>query len=121
MSFLNKWLGLGNLTADPQREELSGNPVATFTMAINEPFRNVEGEKRKAVTFVHVVAFGPLGDEVMTHLKKSRQVLVEGRLDIMQVKVGEERYQKVRIWANNIQFLGSNKPEPEVGPLEQTR
>jgi single stranded DNA-binding protein len=108
MSSLNKWLGLGNLTADPQREEMPIGPVATFVMAINERFVKSGVEQKQSTTFIRVVAPGKLGESVLAHLRKSRQVLVEGKLHIQHLEEGGKKFDSASIWAENIQFLGES-------------
>jgi single-strand DNA-binding protein len=110
MSSLNKWLGLGNLTADPQRESMGAEQVATFVLAISERFGK-DADHTKSTTFVRVVARGNLAESVMTYLTKSRQVLVEGRLHIQRVGDGDQKYHNASIMAENIQFLGGASGE----------
>jgi single stranded DNA-binding protein len=113
MSSLNKWLGLGNLTADPQRESMGAEPVATFVMAINERFG--KDVTKHSTTFVRVVARGNLGEAVMTYLSKSRQVLVEGRLHIQRIDDGDRKFHNASIMADNIQFLGQGGGTEKTG------
>ena len=108
MSYLNKWLGMGNLIADPQREGTGAGVTASFTMAINEPWGN-EGERSTATTYVRVTAKGKLGESVLANLTKSRQVLVEGKLRTLPIEGTDRRHYSASIWADNIQFLGSNE------------
>jgi single stranded DNA-binding protein len=107
MSSLNKWLGLGNLTANPQRESMGTEQVATFVMAINERFGK-DSDRAKSTTFVRIVSRGNLGEAVMTHLTKSRQVLVEGKLHIQNINEGGRKFHNASIIAENIQFLGES-------------
>jgi single-strand DNA-binding protein len=121
MSSLNKWLGLGNLIADPQPETMPSGPVGTFTMAINERFGK-GADAKQSTTFVRVVAPGKLGESVLQYLTKGRQVLVEGKLQIHQTQEGIRRYSNASIWAENIQFLGQAGSNERTGePLTSSR
>ena len=108
MSYLNKWLGMGNLIADPEREGTGSGVTASFMMAINEPWGN-EGERATATTYVRVTAKGKLGESVLTRLKKSHTVLVEGKLRTQPIAGTDRKDYRALIWADNIQFLGSNE------------
>ena len=57
------------------------------------------------------MTFGKLAEVIATHLKKGRQVYVEGRLTVNEftTKQGEKR-SKVEITAQQVQFLG---PSPQ--------
>jgi single-strand DNA-binding protein len=120
MSYLNKWLGMGNLIADPQREGEGAGVTASFVMAINEPWGK-EGDRATATTYVRVTAKGKLGEAVLTNLTKSRQVLVEGKLRTQPIEGTDRKHYAASIWADNIQFLGSNAPNPEGAAHDQTR
>ncbi len=116
MSSLNKWLGLGNLVADPKREMFGRDPVATFTMAIGERWKGNERQQGSTM-YLPVVARGKLGEHVMEYLTKGRQVLVEGRL---QIHAYEDQHQgkhhRASVEADSIQFLGT-KDGRELEPL----
>lgn len=108
MAALNKWLGLGRLTADPQRvPSTSSNVVATFVMAINERWKGDGASQAiQSTTFVPVIASGGLAEAILTHLTKGREVLVEGKLQIdSSIVCNEGRHARTSIRAENVQFL----------------
>ena len=41
---MNNWIGLGRMVRDPEvRYTQTGKPVAQFTIAINRPYKNADG------------------------------------------------------------------------------
>jgi len=78
---LNRIVLIGRLTRDPElRYVPSGHPVASFTLAVDRPFVNQQGER--GTDFIDVVAWRRLAEQVTQHLNKGRLVAVEGRLQI---------------------------------------
>src|SRR2546425_11506630 len=68
---------MGRLTRDPElRYVPSGQPVASFTLAVDRPFVNQQGER--ATDFIDIVAWRKLAEQVTQHLSKGRLVAVEG-------------------------------------------
>jgi single-strand DNA-binding protein len=112
----NKWIGLGNLVADPQRRTTAGGAgFVTFIMAINERWKS-EGVSNQATTFVPVVTIGKLAENVALYLKKGRQVLVEGKLHIETYEDKNQiKHNRASIRADRIEFIGNHEgASPEV-------
>src|SRR6185312_9716009 len=67
------------------------------------------GEKREEVTFVDVTVWGRTAENVGEYLKKGRPVFIEGRLqlDSWEDKQSGQKRNKLRVVADNVQFLGS--------------
>ena len=82
MRSLNKVLLIGNLTRDPEtRSTPNGQSVANFGMATNRVWQDRQtGEKKEAVEFHNLVAWGKLADMCSQFLHKGSRVYVEGRL-----------------------------------------
>ncbi|MFA5107549.1 MAG: single-stranded DNA-binding protein [Patescibacteria group bacterium] len=82
MRSLNKVLLIGNLTRDPEaRSTPNGQSVANFGMATNRVWQDRQtGEKKEAVEFHNLVAWGKLADMCSQYLHKGSRVYVEGRL-----------------------------------------
>ena len=81
---------VGNLGGDPVlRESASGTLRATFTVAVNEGTGDAE-----KTHWVNVTAFGSLGENLASSLRKGQRVLVIGRLDTYKREVqinGEDK------------------------------
>ena len=109
MASYNRVLLMGNLTRNPEiRYTPSGTAVADLGLAVNETFKNKEGETVEQVCFVDVVVWGRQAETASEYLHKGSPVFVEGRLQLDQWEnqQGEKR-SKLRVRANRVQFLGS--------------
>lgn len=116
MASVNKWIGIGNLTKDPEIRYLqSGEAVTNITVACNEQWKDrVTGEKKESVEFVRVVFFRKLAEIVGQYLVKGSSVYIEGRIRTRkwQDKDGNDRY-TTEIEANEMQMLGGRQQRPE--------
>ncbi len=104
---LNKVMVIGRLGQDPEMRYMpSGDPVANFSVATSEYFRNKEGQRQEKTEWFRVVVYGKQAENVNTYLKKGSQVYVEGSLRTQkwQDKQGIDRT-TVEINARTIQFL----------------
>jgi len=95
----------GNLTRDPQlRFTTSGQATVGFGLAINRRWQNrVSGEREETTTFVDVVAWGSLAENIAQSLSKGDRVVVSGRLEqrSWETDTGERRT-KIEIVADEI-------------------
>lgn len=110
MANLNRVLLIGNLTRDPEiRYTPKGTAVAEIGIAINRVFTGEDGEKREEVTFVDVTLWSRLAELAEQYLKKGRPVFIEGRLqlDSWDDKQTGQKRSRLRVIAENLQFLGS--------------
>jgi single-strand DNA-binding protein len=121
MANLNKVLLMGNLTRDPEvRYTPKGTAVAELGIAVNRIYSGENGEKREEVTFVDVTVWGRTAENVGEYLKKGRPVFVEGRLqlDSWEDKQSGQKRNKLKVVADNVQFLGSRGGSGGGGPEE---
>ena len=107
---LNKVFLVGNLTRDPELRYIpSGQPVVTFTVAVNRAYNSQSGEKKEEVSFIRVVAWARLAENCNDYLKKGSPVLVEGRLQSRSwdAQDGTKR-STIEVVAQSVQFLSRN-------------
>jgi single-strand DNA-binding protein len=119
MANLNRVLLIGNLTRDPEiRYTPKGTAVAEIGIAINRVFTGEDGEKREEVTFVDVTLWSRLAELAEQYLKKGRPVFIEGRLqlDSWDDKQTGQKRSRLRVIAENLQFLGSRGEGEPPGP-----
>ena len=113
MAALNKVFLIGNLTADPElRYTPSGTAVADLRLAVNREYNTKDGERRSEVAYIDVVVWARQAENCSQYLSKGRPVMVEGRLqlDTWENQQGEKR-SKLRVVAENVQFLGGRPQE----------
>ena len=95
MAGINKAILVGNLGRNPEiRYVSSGNPVANFTLATSENFKDKTGTKQTRTVWHNIVVWGKLAEICNQYLKKGSQVYLEGRIDNRSYddKDGNKRY-----------------------------
>ncbi|MBT8402061.1 MAG: single-stranded DNA-binding protein [Rhodothermia bacterium] len=118
MSGLNKCQLIGNLGADPTlRHTPSGTPVANFNIATSIELKNKSGDKETRTEWHRVVAWERLAEVCSEHLKKGKQVYIEGRLQTRkwQDQSGNDRY-TTEVVAYNMIMLGKATDVPADAP-----
>lgn len=104
----NQAIIMGNLTRDPElRTTPGGQSVASFAVATNRTWNDANGEKKEAVDFHEVVAWGKLGELANQYLSKGRKVLVVGRLQNNSWEKDGIKRTRTEIIASDISFLDS--------------
>jgi len=96
---------IGNITRDPElRFTPSGQPVATFGMAVNRRWQNRQSQEwEEATSFFDIVCWGSLADNVSESLGRGARVIVNGRLEqrSWETQDGEKR-SKVEVVADEV-------------------
>ena len=108
---LNRWVGIGRLTKDPElRYTPNGTATASFTLAIDRPFTNQQGERE--ADFVSIVTWRKLAETCANYLKKGRLTAVEGRIQVRHYDNDEgKRIYVTEIVADNVRFLESGRQQ----------
>ena len=76
---VNKVILIGRSGADAElRYTSNGKAVANFSLAVNESFKNGDGEQREHVEWVRCVAWGRLAEVCGEFLTKGKQACAEG-------------------------------------------
>ena len=110
MISLNRVIVVGNLTRDPELKVTASNRRFTImTVAVNDFWKNQNGELVKKATYLSVIAWGSLAENCVKYLKKGRSVMVEGRIETDKYEDKNGVKQNVtRINCSNILFLESS-------------
>ncbi|MDA1044480.1 MAG: single-stranded DNA-binding protein [Verrucomicrobia bacterium] len=117
MSGYNRVIIMGNLTRDPELKQLpSGTSVADLGLALNETFKNQQGETVERPCFVDVVVWGKQAEACGRYLSKGRCVLVDGRLQYERWEAADgQKRSKLRVRAERVEFIGAAKPQGAAG------
>ena len=102
---MNKIILMGRLVRDPEvRYTQTGKVVCQFTLAVDRPFTNQEGQRE--ADFIPVIVWGKQAELCGNSLTKGQRVLVEGRLQIRSydAKDGSKRW-VTEVIANNFEFI----------------
>lgn len=104
----NQAIVMGNLTRDPElRTTPGGQPVASFAVATNRSWQDASGERKEAVEYHEIVAWGKLGELTAQYLAKGRKVMVIGRLQTQSWEKDGVKRQRTEIVASDVNFLDS--------------
>lgn len=118
MGSFNKVIIMGNLTRDVDLKYLqSGIAVGDVGLAINDVYKDKDGNKVEDVTFVDVTFWGRQAEIAAEYAKKGSQILIEGRLklDSWEAEDGSKR-SKLKVVAERLQLTGSKGGGPSPSP-----
>ena len=120
---LNKVFLMGNLTRDPELRYIpSGQPVTSFSIAVNRVYLSQAGEKKEEVSFIRCVVWGKRAEVCNEYLKKGSPVFVEGRLQSRSWDAPDgTKRSTIEVIAQNVQFLnrgGSGSARPQESAPE---
>ncbi|EBD1472292.1 single-stranded DNA-binding protein [Listeria monocytogenes] len=102
---MNRVVLVGRLTKDPDlRYTPAGAAVATFTLAVNRPFKNAQGEQE--ADFINCVVWRKPAENVANFLKKGSLAGVDGRIQTRNYEDGDgKRVFVTEVVAETVQFL----------------
>jgi single-strand DNA-binding protein len=110
---LNRVLLIGRLVRDPElRYTKEHMPVCEISLAINRKFTTAAGEARTETTFVDVVFWMKMAEQVAANFKKSSPIFVEGRLELDQWERDGQKRSRLRVVGERYLFL--EKPQEEI-------
>ena len=114
---VNKVILIGNLGKDPEVKYTPGGmPVAKFSLATNERFKDKEGQWQDRTEWHNIVAFQRTAEIVGEYLKKGGKCYIEGSLRTSSwddKESGQKKY-KTEIIANDLVLL-SGRGEGGIG------
>jgi single-strand DNA-binding protein len=122
MASINKVILIGRLGKDPElKYTQSGQPVAGFSLATHEVWRDKQGQKQEALEWHNVTVWGKAGENCDKYLNKGSHVYIEGQIKTDSYeKNGEKRY-STKIVAREVKFLSSRNdtqaPRRDIAPL----
>ena len=118
---MNKIILLGRLTRDPEvRYTQTGACVAQFTLAVDRPFTNQDGQKE--ADFITCVAWGKTAETIGNYVHKGQRLLVEGRLQIHNYDAndGSKRW-VTEVIADRFEFVERKADAQPAQPQQQPK
>lgn len=120
---INRVVLVGRLTRDPElRKTTSGNPVCSFTVAIDNRQKGPDGNK--TTSFIPCVVFSNSADTVSKFARKGMLVGVEGRLN-QRSYIKSDNVTKasiIEVICDSVQFLERREPveneEMDIPPFD---
>lgn len=115
---LNKVMLIGNLGAHPEmRETRGGQAVMNLRLAVNESYKNRDGEKVDKTEWVNLVMWGKRAEGLEPHLSKGDKIYIEGRLQTRSWEAddGTKRYTTEVVLSDVILLGGKPKRRDDDG------
>ena len=107
----NKVQLIGNLGMDPEIKILEGEKkLAKMSIATNNSYKNAQGELVKETQWHNLIAWGKTAEIFERHIKKGREIAIEGKLINRNFidKEGLKRY-VTEIQVNEVLILGNKE------------
>ena len=117
---MNKAILIGRLTKDPELKmtENTKREVCQFTIALNRPYTNEDGERK--ADFINCVVWDKLAENLAKYQKKGNQIAVEGRIQTRNYDGNDgKKVYVTEIFVSNISFLDSKGNSTSVNNLEE--
>ena len=106
---VNKVILLGNLGKDPEvKYTPQGTPVAKFSLATNERFKDKDGNWQDRTEWHNITAWARTAEIAGEYLKKGSKVYIEGSLKTRSwddKQTGQKKYM-TEVVANDLVLLG---------------
>lgn len=110
---MQKWIGIGNLTREPELVQGTQNPLCRLNIAVNDNYIDKDGNR--AVEFINVIAWNKLAENCVKYLHKGNKISVVGKIKTRkwQTDDGATKY-AVEVMAQEIEFLRIQKHEGDM-------
>ena len=119
ITMLNRIILIGRLTKDPElRYTPNGIAVAQFTLAVDRPFKNQEGERE--TDFINIVVWRKQGENCAEYLAKGRLAAVDGRLQIRTYDKDGKRQYYTEVVADSVRFLDHGEKSEAKQPADES-
>ena len=108
---MNNVILIGRTTKSIElKKTTSGTSTVSFSIAVNRPFKNDNGEYES--DFINCIVFGKLAETISTYVSKGDLIGVEGALRTRNYtdKDGNNRY-ATEVRLDNVEFLQPKKQE----------
>ncbi len=114
MASLNLCQFIGNIGKIETRYLSNGDAVTNCSIAVNETWKDQNGEKQERCEWVNITAYKKLAEIMQSYCIKGMQIYVSGKMQTRKYtdKNGIERY-TTEIIANSMQMLGGKKDSSE--------
>ena len=114
---MNRVCIMGRLTRAPElRRTQSGTAVTSFTLAVDDDFKDKQSGKRKTY-FIDVVAWRQTAEFVNQYFAKGRMAIVDGRLQSRKWDDKDgNKHTTVEVIADSVYFGDSKRQEGNDSP-----
>lgn len=100
---MNKWIGIGRLTADPDfRQTTSGISVCRFTIAVDRRYKGKDSEKQ--TDFINCISWRQTAEFISRYFTKGKMIVIDGTLQNNNYEKDGVKYYSYVVLAENVQF-----------------
>ena len=105
---INKWIGMGRLTADPElKQTQSGVSTCSITVAVQRDYAENDGTRQ--TDFINVVAWRQTAEFISRYFRKGSMIAIVGELRTRTYN--DKRYPDVKhyvteVYADKVSFCG---------------
>ena len=118
---MNKYIGIGNLTKNPECRDAGQSKVCSFSLAINE-YYYTNGTKNQTTTYLDVETWNKQAENCTKFLSKGSKVAIEGKLKMNSWEKNGQKFNKLFCVADRVHFLGSEESDkPESSALKESK
>ena len=120
---LNKVLLIGYAGADSEMKfTAAGIPVANFSLAVKEVYKNGDGEKKTNTLWIRCIAWRRWSEIAGEFISKGKLLYVEGRLQLRSYQDREGRKHDVtEVVVTTLRLLGPPKNGNSAKPAESSK
>lgn len=115
---MNRVTLLGNVGKDPELKTVGGTPLAKFSVATNERYKDRDGNRQDHTEWHNVECWGKTAEFVAQYVKKGRMVYIEGSLRTSVSGEGAAKKYFTTVRAQIVQLVGPRPAEDSLGEEE---
>jgi len=118
----NRAIFTGNITRDPELKYTgSGTAVLSFSVAINNNYKNQSGEWVDDTCFMDVTVFSKFAESLNERIKKGSHVFIEGQLkqDNWDDKNTGAKRSKISVRADKVQLTQKQEKQTQYNSQPQ--
>ena len=108
---MNKWIGCGRLTRDPDMKSSGDTTVAKYTLAIDRKYSKSDD---KQTDFISCVCFGKTAEFAEKYLHKGMKIIVVGRIQTGSYEKDGKKVYTTDIVVEEHEFCESKGAETSV-------
>ena len=111
MGSLNKCSFIGRICNDPEAKQINDKTtIININLAVNEVFKNSNGERQEKTEFIRLVAFNHPANLINKYCHKGSQIYVDGKMQTREWtdKEGTRRF-TTEVLVRNVQLLDSKR------------
>lgn len=107
---INKTILVGRITKQPELKHTQSNiAVVTFTLAVNRPFSNGDGEKE--TDFIQCVVWRKQAENLARFVSKGDLIGVDGRISTRNYETAEGTRYVTEVVCDSVQFLSTKSSQ----------